>query len=180
MIFTKTALEGATIVDLERHEDERGFFARAFCQREFADHGLEPRVAQANMSFSHQRGTMRGMHYQVPPASETKLVRCVRGAIHDVIVDVRPESPTYLEHVGVELSAENRRALFVPRGFAHGCVSLVDDTEILYLVSEFYAPGHERGLRHDDPALGIEWPIEVSVISDKDASWPLVGEGGRL
>ena len=174
MIFTDTGLDGATIVDLERHEDDRGFFARAFCQREFTDHGLEPRVAQANMSFSHRRGTMRGMHYQVPPASETKLVRCVRGAIYDVIVDVRPESPTYLEHVGLELSADNRRALFVPRGFAHGCVSLVDDTEILYLVSEFYAPGYERGLRYDDPTLGIDWPIDVSVISDKDASWPLL------
>lgn len=177
MRFTETSLEGAYLVELEKHADERGFFARAFCQREFEDHGLEPRVAQANTSFSNQKGTMRGMHYQVPPASETKLVRCIRGAIYDVIVDVRPESPTYLEHVGEELSAENRNALYVPRGFAHGCVSLVDDTEIMYLVSEFYAPGHERGLRFDDPTLGIEWPIEISLISDKDASWPLLEDG---
>lgn len=177
MIFTETGLPGAYVVDLEKHSDDRGFFARMFCQREFSEHGLEPTVAQGNMSFSRQRGTMRGMHYQVPPASETKLVRCVRGAIHDVIVDVREDSPTYLQHFGIELSADNRRALYVPKGFAHGCVSLEDETEILYLVSEFYTPGHERGLRYDDPALGIEWPIEVQVISEKDASWPLLDRG---
>lgn len=179
MIFTETNLPGAYLVELEKREDERGFFARMFCANEFVEHGLEPAVAQGNMSFSREKGTLRGMHYQVPPAEETKLIRCVRGAIHDVIVDVREDSPTYLQHYGVELSADNRKALYVPKGFAHGCLTLADDTEILYLVSEFYTPGHERGLRYDDPALGIEWPVEVTVVSEKDASWPLVEAGAR-
>ena len=179
MIFTESPLPGAYVVELERHQDDRGFFARMYCAREFADHGLEPAVAQGNMSFSRRKGTLRGMHYQVAPAEETKLVRCVRGAIHDVIVDVREDSPTYLQHFGLELSAENRKALFVPRGFAHGCLTLEDDTEILYLVSEFYTPGHERGLRWDDPTLGIEWPSAVTEVSDKDAAWPLVGAPGH-
>ena len=174
MTFSETPLAGAYVVELEKLQDERGFFARMFCAREFEAHGLEPRVAQGNMSFSRRKGTLRGMHYQVAPAEETKLVRCIGGAIYDVIIDVREDSETYLQHFGLELSADNRKALFVPRGFAHGCLSLEDDTEILYLVSEFYTPGHERGLRWDDPALGIEWPVQVTEVSDKDGSWPLV------
>ncbi len=174
MVFRETALPGVFIVDLERREDSRGFFARAFCAREFERHGVEARVAQANISFSRHKGTVRGLHYQVPPAAETKLVRCVRGAIWDVVVDLRPDSETYLQHLGVELSADNRRALIVPGLVAHGTQTLTDDAEMLYLVSEFYTPGCERGLRHDDPVLGIRWPLPVTVISDKDAAWPLL------
>ena len=178
MKFTETSLVGAYLVDLEPHRDDRGFFARMYCAEEFRANGLVSTVVQGNVSVSNRSGTMRGLHYQAAPAAETKLVRCVRGAIYDVIVDVRPDSPTYLRHVGVELTAENRRAIYVPRGFAHGCVSLLDDTEIHYLVSEPYAPGHERGLRYDDPALGIEWPIDVEVISEKDSAWPLLSAQG--
>lgn len=172
MRFIETGLDGAWIVELEERVDERGFFARAFCQAEFEEHGIEADVRQANVSYNHLAGTLRGMHYQVPPAAETKFIRCVNGAIHDVIVDLRPDSPTYLQHVGVELSATNRRALYVPGLFAHGFLTLTDDAEVLYLVGEFYTPGHERGIRHDDPALKIDWPRPVTVISDKDASWP--------
>jgi dTDP-4-dehydrorhamnose 3,5-epimerase len=172
--FTETELAGAYLVELDRLEDERGFFARTFCAREFEDHGLSPVVAQANVSFNHRAGTLRGLHYQVPPSAETKLVRCTRGAIHDVIVDLRPGSPTRLQHVGVELSEQNRRALYVPKGFAHGYQTLTDDAEVAYQVDEFYAPGLEQGLRHDDPALGIVWPLAVSVVSEKDAAWPLL------
>jgi dTDP-4-dehydrorhamnose 3,5-epimerase len=174
MIFHKTKLEGAYIVDLDKKEDMRGFFARAFCAREFEEHGLSPRVAQANMSYNHLKGTVRGMHYQVPPASEPKFIRCISGAIWDVIVDMRPDSPTFMQHIGVELSAENRRAIYVPDMFAHGNQALTDGAELLYLVGEFYTPGCERGLRYDDPALGIEWPLPVTVVSDKDMSWPLI------
>jgi dTDP-4-dehydrorhamnose 3,5-epimerase len=170
--FLETGLEGAWIVELEPHTDERGFFARAFCRSEFEAHGIPPDVVQANVSYNHRAGTLRGMHYQVPPATETKFIRCINGAIHDVIVDLRPDSPTYLQHVGVELSATNRRALYVPRLFAHGLLTLTDDAEVLYLVGEYYTPGYERGIRHDDPALGIEWPRPVEVLSAKDASWP--------
>lgn len=180
MIFTETRLSGAFLLDLEPREDSRGFFARTFCRREFEAHGLKPDMVQCNLSFNHHAGTMRGMHYQLPPAAETKLVRCTRGAIWDVIVDLRPESPTYLEHVGVELSAENRRQLYVPELFAHGYLTLTPDAEVAYQVGEFYTPGAERGIRWDDPALGIEWPVPVEVISDKDASWPaFVPAGAR-
>lgn len=172
MIFTPTDLPGVTVVDLDPRVDERGMFARAFCAQEFADHGLCADVVQTNLSINHRAGTLRGLHYQVPPAAETKLVRCVRGAFYDVVVDLRTESPTYLEHVGVELSAANRRALHVPEGCAHGFLTLVDDTEAIYQVSEFYAPGTEGGVRYDDPALHIAWPREVAVISDKDLTWP--------
>jgi dTDP-4-dehydrorhamnose 3,5-epimerase len=171
MIFTETSLKGAFIIDLERMEDERGFFARAFCQREFSEHGLEPVIAQANIAYNHRKGTLRGMHFQFPPAAETKLVRCTRGAILDIIVDLRPESPTYLQHVSVELSAENGRALYVPRRFAHGYQVLQDVTETSYQVGEFYTPGVEGGLMYDDPKLGLEWPLDVSVISQKDSRW---------
>jgi dTDP-4-dehydrorhamnose 3,5-epimerase len=172
MKFHEAPLSGAAVIEIETHEDDRGFFARAFCQREFEEHGLGPTVAQANLAFNHKRGTLRGMHYQLPPAAEAKLIRCIRGAVYDVIVDLRLDSPTYLHHFGVELSADNRRALYVPELFAHGYQTLADDTEVLYQVSEFYTPGQERGLRHDDPLLAIDWPLPVSVISPKDAAWP--------
>jgi dTDP-4-dehydrorhamnose 3,5-epimerase len=174
VIFTETPLAGAFVLDLEKRGDDRGFFARTFCQNEFTDHGLEPVVAQCNLSWNARAGTLRGMHYQLPPAAETKLVRCTAGAIYDVIVDLRPESPTYLQHFGVELTAENRRALYVPAIFGHGYQALTDGAEVTYQVGEFYTPGAERGLRHDDPALGIEWPIPVTEISEKDATWPLL------
>lgn len=176
MVFTETKLSGAYVLELERREDSRGYFARAFCRREFEEHGLEPVIAQANVAFNRYRGTLRGMHFQFPPAAETKLVRCTRGAILDVIVDLRPESPTYLEHVEVELTAGNGRALYVPRRFAHGYQVLEDETETSYQVGEFYAPEHEGGLRYDDPALGLEWPLQVSELSEKDRSWALLAE----
>lgn len=172
MKFISTELEGAYILELEAHSDDRGFFGRAFCAQEFAEHGLEPTVAQGNIAYSWRRGTLRGMHYQIPPATETKFVRCTRGAIFDVIVDLRANSPTYLRSIGVELTADNRRALYVPGMFAHGYLTLVDDTEVNYLVSEFYTPGAERGIGYDDSALGIDWPIPVEVLSPKDRSWP--------
>ena len=172
MRFVETELPGAYLIEPELLGDERGFFARTFCAREFTEHGLKPAVAQANLSFNRRQGTLRGMHYQLPPAAEAKLVRCTRGAIYDVIADLRPGSPTYLSHVGVELSEDNRIALYVPELFAHGYQALTDDAEVVYQVSEFYAPGHERGLRYDDPALRIEWPLPVSVVSEKDRSWP--------
>jgi dTDP-4-dehydrorhamnose 3,5-epimerase len=179
VIFSETRLEGAFVIDVDRKEDNRGFFARAFCQREFEEYGLEPVIAQANLAFNRRRGTMRGMHFQFPPATETKLVRCTRGAILDIIVDLRPESPTYLEHVAVELSADNHRALYVPGRFAHGYQVLEDVTETSYQVGEFYAPGHEGGLRYDDPGLGLSWPLPVSEISEKDRAWPLLSEVER-
>jgi dTDP-4-dehydrorhamnose 3,5-epimerase len=178
MKFTETRLKGAFILDLERHEDERGSFARMFCQNEFRDHGLEPVIAQANVAFNRKRGTLRGMHFQFPPAAETKLVRAPRGGIVDIIVDLRPESPTYLEHVEVELTAENGRSLYVPKRFAHGYQVLEDGTETTYMVSEFYAPGLESGLRYDDPKLGISWPLPVEVMSGKDREWALLDEIG--
>lgn len=174
MIFHETKLKGAFIVDLDKKDDDRGFFARAFCSREFEEHGLRPQVVQANMSYNHKKGTVRGMHYQVSPASEPKFIRCISGAIWDVIIDMRPDSPTYLQHIGVELSAENRRAIYVPDMFAHGNQALTDGAELLYLVGEFYTPGCERGVRFDDPVIGIEWPLPVTVISENDQSWPLL------
>lgn len=176
MIFTETHLKGAFIIDIERREDSRGFFARAFCQHEFEDHGLKPVIAQANVAFNHLRGTLRGMHFQYPPAAETKLVRCTRGAIVDIIVDLRPESPTYLQHVAVELSEDNSRALFVPERFAHGYQVLRDKTETSYQVGEFYTPGSESGLLYSDPRLKLDWPLPVSVISDKDKLWRTLDE----
>ena len=176
MIFTETRLKGAYVVDLERREDARGFFARAYCQKEFSSLGLKPVIAQANMAFNYTRGTLRGMHFQFPPAAETKIVRCTRGAILDIIVDLRPESPTYLEHVAVELSEDNRSALYVPERFAHGYQVLRDHTETSYQVGEFYAPAAEGGLRHSDPRLRLEWPLPVSLISDKDRAWPFLDE----
>jgi dTDP-4-dehydrorhamnose 3,5-epimerase len=174
MIFTETELKGAFIIDLEERRDDRGLFARTFCAKEFEEHGLKPTVAQCNLSFNHKKGTLRGMHYQVAPAVETKLIRCTHGAIYDVIVDMRPDSPTYLSHIGVELTAENRRALYVPEMFAHGYQALTDKAEVVYQVGEFYTPGYERGLRYDDPILKINWPLSVSEISEKDRAWPLI------
>src|SRR5690606_3431192 len=167
MRFTETKLKGAFILDLELREGPRGFFARTCCQKEFEAHGLKPVVAQCNCSFNHKKGTMRGMHYQVPPAAETKLVRCTRGAIYDVIIDLRPESPTYRQWIGVELTEHNRRQLYVPEMFAHGYLTLTDNAEVAYQVGEFYTPGYERGIRYDDPAFQIEWPVAIEVISDK-------------
>jgi dTDP-4-dehydrorhamnose 3,5-epimerase len=174
MLFVQTPLAGAFIIELEQKSDPRGFFARSFCMTEFEAHGLKPVVAQCNLSYNHRRGTLRGMHYQVAPATEAKLVRCTRGAIYDVIVDLRPDSPTYMQHFGAELTEENRKALYVPDMFAHGYLALSDGAEVTYQVSEAYTPGCERGLRFDDPALKIEWPIPVTVMSDKDRDWPLL------
>ncbi len=174
MQFTPTALEGAMIVDLQRLEDERGFFARSFCRREFDQLGMNSDVVQANVSFNVNKGTLRGMHYQVAPAPETKLVRCTRGSIVDVIVDMRESSPTYRQHIAVELTADNHRALFVPANFAHGFQTLEDNSEVMYLVSGFYTPACERGLRFNDPALNIQWPVPVEHMSDKDTQWPLL------
>jgi dTDP-4-dehydrorhamnose 3,5-epimerase len=176
MIFTETALAGAFIIDIEPRGDSRGFFARAFCQHEFEEHGLKPIIAQANLAYNSTRGTLRGMHFQYPPAAETKLVRCTRGSILDIIVDLRPESPTYLEHVAVELTADNHRALYVPERFAHGYQVLEDVTETSYQVGEFYAPEHEGGLRYDDPRLGLTWPLPVGEMSVKDAGWQLLDD----
>jgi dTDP-4-dehydrorhamnose 3,5-epimerase len=171
VIFTETKLKGAFIIDLERRNDERGFFARAFCQNEFREHGLKPIIAQANIASNLKKGTLRGMHFQYPPAAETKLVRCTRGAILDIIVDLRPESRTYLEHIAVELDEDNMTSLYVPERFAHGYQALRDGTDTSYQVGEFYAPAAEGGLRHDDPQLGLQWPLPVSVISPKDLAF---------
>jgi dTDP-4-dehydrorhamnose 3,5-epimerase len=176
MIFVETELAGAYILELERRQDARGFFARAFCQKEFEAHGLKPVIAQANIASNPKKGTLRGMHFQFPPAAETKLVRCTRGAIVDIIVDLRPESPTYLRHIAVELNEDNQRALYVPERFAHGYQVLRDNTDTSYQVGEFYAPGLESGLRYDDPRLGLEWPLPVTLIADKDRAWKLLDE----
>ena len=174
MKFVSTPIAGVAVLELEERRDERGFFARSFCQDEFTAHGLQPDVLQCNLSYNVQAGTLRCMHYQLAPATEAKLVSCISGAIVDIIVDLRPGSPTFRQHVAVELSAANRRSLYVPPMFAHGFQTLVDHTEVLYQVSERYTPGQERGLRYDDPALGLTWPLPVTAISEKDAGWPLL------
>ncbi len=171
MNIEQTKLAGAYLIDIKQMVDERGFFARGWCQNEFEAHGMVAKIVQANMSFNHRQGTLRGMHYQVAPYRETKLVRCTRGAIYDVIVDLRTDSPTYLQWIGAELTADNRRMLFVPEGFAHGFQTLNDASEVFYQVSEFYTPGAERGARYNDPAFDIAWPLDVTVISEKDANW---------
>lgn len=172
MIFTETKLKGAHILDLQKFGDDRGYFARVFCRKEFEENGLNPVVAQANTSFSKTRGTLRGMHFQRAPHREAKLVKCVQGALYDVIVDLRPDSPTFKQWVGVELTPETGRMLYVPEGFAHGFQTTADDTVVMYLVSELYAPHAEGGVRHNDPAFGIEWPEPVTVMSEKDQNWP--------
>jgi dTDP-4-dehydrorhamnose 3,5-epimerase len=174
--YTPTEVDGVVIVDIEPHHDERGFFARSFCATESDKFGLDAAVAQTNISYNRKRGTLRGLHRQIEPYREAKLVRCTRGAIVDVAVDVRPESATYGRHVMVELTAENHRALFLPPYVAHGFQTLADDTEVIYQVSGPYAPAGEQGFRWDDEEFGIVWPLPVSVISDKDANWPLVAQ----
>ena len=172
MIFTPLALPGAMIVDLERFDDARGYFARAWCEREFAAAGLNPRLVQASISQNRRRATLRGMHYQVAPHAEDKLVRCVQGAVWDVIIDLRPESPTYLQHRGIELTAARGRALYIPKGFAHGFQSLTDDAQLFYQMSEFYEPSAQRGLRWDDPRFRIDWPERPPIVNQRDASYP--------
>lgn len=171
MIFTTTRLNGAMLVDLEPREDERGFFARSCCTDEFERHGLCSRFVQCNISFSRKRGTLRGMHYQLEPHAEVKLVRCTAGAIYDVVVDLRPDSPTFAQHIGVTLTATNRRALYVPKGFAHGFQTLADNSEVFYQVSAAYHPASERGVRWNDEAFGIQWPETVTQISAKDSHY---------
>lgn len=176
MRFQETPLAGAFVVEPERHGDERGYFARTFCVDEFAARGLEARIVQCSTSFNRKRGTLRGLHFQTKPREEDKLVRCTRGCIFDVMVDLRPESETYKKWFGAELSAENGRALYIPRGFAHGFQTLADGTEVLYQMSEFYHPESGRGLRWDDPAFGIQWPLDEMIISDKDRSLPVLAD----
>jgi len=175
MLFQATSLKGAFVIEPERLEDERGFFSRSYCQREFEQHGLNPRVVQCNISYNNTKGTLRGMHFQVPPYEEAKLVRCTSGAIYDVIVDLRPDSQTYLKHYGVKLDYLNRSMLYIPKGFAHGFITLEDNTEVFYQMSEFYAQDSARGYRWNDPAFDIRWPIEVKAISDRDRSYPDFG-----
>lgn len=172
MRFSETQLKGAYIIDLEHREDHRGFFARAWCQREFEEHGLNPRIVQTNIGFTLKKGGLRGMHFQVAPKQEAKTVRCTTGAIIDVVVDLRPDSATFKQWFGLELSAENRRMLYVPEGCAHGYQTLVDNTEIQYQTSEFYSAEHARGVRYDDPVFGIEWPLPITSISEADRAWP--------
>lgn len=172
MTFTETALPGALLVEPQRWEDPRGFFARTWCQKEAAARGLNPRVAQCSISFNEAKGTLRGMHYQAAPCREAKLVRCTMGSIYDVIIDLRPDSTTFMRHVGVELSAQNRRMLYVPEGFAHGFQTLEDDSEVFYQMSEFYSPEHARGVRWNDPAFDIVWPQPPTVMSAADRHHP--------
>jgi dTDP-4-dehydrorhamnose 3,5-epimerase len=171
MIFEETPLKGAYVIEIERLEDSRGFFARTWCQREFESHKLNPRLVQCSLSFNKKNGTLRGMHYQVPPFAEDKLVRVTRGRIYDVIVDLRPDSDTFLRWFGIDLSQENRLALYVPPGFAHGFETTVDDTEVFYQMSEFHAPDHARGFRWDDPLVGVTWPEPITVISERDRAY---------
>ena len=170
MIFTPTPLGGAYVIGLEKRTDARGFFARTFCAREFQEHGLDAAVVQINSSLSAAKGTLRGMHYQLPPAAETKIIRCIRGAVHDVILDIRPGSPTFGQWFSCELNAENRLMMYCPKGFAHGFFSLADHSEVLYLVTEFYNPQCERTIRWNDPRFNIRWPGTPAVVSDKDAA----------
>ena len=173
MIFTKTILKGAFIVEPEKIQDDRGFFARAWCKKEFEDHGLNSSWTQNNISFNLRKYILRGMHYQASPFEEVKLVRCTRGAVFDVIIDLRPDSPTFLKWFGIELNLDNYKMLYVPENFAHGYLTLTDNAEVYYQVSKPYSPDHERGLRWNDPVLGVNWPIGGEpLISDKDKNWP--------
>lgn len=172
MIFTQTKLKGAYVVELERREDERGFFARTWCADEFKKVGLKTNLVQQNMSLTFKKGTLRGMHFQKSPYEETKVVRCTRGAIYDVIIDLRKNSPTYKKWFGIELTADNYTMLYIPEGFAHGFVTLTDDVEVTYLVTQFYTPSAENGVRYNDPAFGIVWPEQIKHVSDKDAQVP--------
>lgn len=172
MLFHTTRLAGAVLIELEKREDERGFFARSFCEREFRSHGLDPTIVQCNVSYNKKRGTLRGMHFQVPPSAEVKVVRCTRGALYDVILDLRPRSRTFLQWVGIELTEENGKMLYIPKGVAHGFQTLLDDTAIFYQMSESYAPEQASGVRWDDPLFGIAWPEADRTISRKDRQCP--------
>lgn len=172
MKFGEVGLPGVRIVEPERMADERGFFARTWCRREFENAGLDRNLVQCSISYNRHRGTLRGMHYQTAPSAEAKLVRCTTGAIYDVALDLRRNSPTYKQWRSVELTADNRRALYIPAGLAHGFLTLCDESEVLYQISEFYAPEHARGVRWNDPAFGIQWPGEVVVMSERDRSYP--------
>ena len=172
MIFTQTKLEGAYLINIQKQEDERGFFARIWCQREFYEHGLNPQLVQCNVSYNEKKGTLRGMHFQASPHQEAKLVSCIRGEMFDVIIDLRSGSPSYTEYLSVNLTNEEHNMLYVPEGFAHGFLTLMDDTIVSYQMSDFYAPEFSRGVRWNDPTFGIEWPIKVKVISVRDANIP--------
>jgi dTDP-4-dehydrorhamnose 3,5-epimerase len=172
LIFTETKLAGAFVIEPERRADERGFFARTFCRQEFEEHGLNPEVVQCNVSFNKRKGTLRGMHYQAAPFAEAKLVRCTSGSIYDVIIDLRLASATFKEYFAVELSAENRRMLYIPEDFAHGFQTLQDDTEVFYQMAQGYSAKHARGVRWNDPAFGIEWPKDERIIIDRDRNYP--------
>lgn len=178
MRFIECKVSDARVTEPTPHADSRGYFMRAWCRREFAEQGIEFDPVQSNLAFSVSKGTLRGLHYQIAPALEAKLVRCTRGAVFDVVADLRPMSPTYRTWYGLHLSAENGRMLYVPEGCAHGCQSLEDNAEILYMASAFYSPEHARGIRYDDPMLGIDWPLPVSSISDQDRNWPKLEAGG--
>lgn len=180
MIFTETPLKGVFIIDPQRLEDERGFFARTWCEREFAEHKLTAHFVQCNISFNKRKGTLRGLHFQVAPHEEVKLVRCTSGAIYDVIIDLRSDSPTFKCWASFELSAENRRMLYVPNGLAHGFQTLIDNTEVFYQMSEFYSPQFAKGVRWNDMAFGINWPMEPSIISIKDQSYGLFESGDEI
>lgn len=173
MVFKETSLKDVFIIELEKVSDNRGFFSRAWCQKEFQTHGLNSNIAQCNLSFNARKGTLRGIHYQIVPYEEVKIIRCIAGEIYDVIVDLRPKSPTYLKWLAFELSSKNRKALYVPENFAHGYLTMVDNTEVFYQVSQFYSPGAESGIRWDDSLIDIKWPkIENLTISEKDKNWP--------
>ena len=180
MIFNELEISGVFHVEQELHRDDRGFFARIWCQEEFKGRGLNDQLVQCSVSFNAKKGTLRGMHYQVAPYREAKLVRCSHGAIYDVAVDLRPESPTFKRHVGAELSEQNRKMLYVPEGFAHGFITLRDQTEVLYHISEFWSPAHARGVRWNDPAFGIEWPAQPEIIADRDRDYPDFTKHGRM
>ncbi len=172
MIFTETKLKGAYLIDIQKLEDERGFFARTWCEHEMADHGIDMHIVQANTSLNLKKGTLRGMHFQKSPYEEAKLVRCIRGSIYDVIVDLRTESPTFKKWFGVELTADNYKMIYIPERFAHGFITLEDNSEITYMMSQFYTPGYEAGFRWNDPAINIQWPMNAVVISEKDRNLP--------
>lgn len=165
-------MEGAYFIEIQKHEDERGFFSRSWCKNEFEDHGLNTRLVQENIGFSLKKGTLRGLHYQIPPYEEAKVIRCTKGAIYDVIVDLRPDSKTYKQWLSIELNCDNRSILYIPEGFAQGYITLKNNTEIYYHTTQFYAPEFARGIRYDDSSIGINWPIKVSVISEADKNWP--------
>ena len=180
MLFKETKLEGAYLVEIEKREDFRGFFARAFCQDEFSDHDLNGDIVQANMSFNHKKGTLRGMHFQADPFAECKTVRCVRGAIYDVIIDLRPDSKTFKQWFGVELCEGDGKMLYIPKHFAHGYLTLEDNSEVTYFVSQVYVPDAGRGVPYDDPAFAIQWPVEVTCISEQDRNWKRFEAKGAL